>query len=207
MKNCTRIMLAALAVVFVTTSAASAFAAKGGVGSVATAKEQTRKMSVTFSPLRLLSPMVRLTGEFKADDQWSIAGTFGFGSYTEGEDAEGNALTHDAWEAGGQARYYALGGFDHGLHLGLDALFRDVPVETTGLFSEVTEGTGRGLAIGPMVGYKVAAEMGLTLDVQAGLRYDGFNMLADAETHEDLEEPAPDQDLHPMVNVNVGWSF
>lgn len=199
-----RVSVAALVAVGMVAFAAPAFA--GDTGSVASAKELTRKFSLTAAPFRGLSPMLRLTGEFKAEDQWTMALIAGVGSYTEGETDGGELASHDVWEVGGQARYYIKGDFDQGMHLGLEALFRDAPVETIGPFSEVTEGTGRGLAIGPALGYKYATEVGLTFDAQIGARYDGFDVLAETEEAEDLDAP-DERDVHPMINFNVGWTF
>lgn len=199
-----RIGIALLVVAGILGLAAPVFA--GDTGSVATLDEPTSDVSLTAAPLRGLSPMLRLTGEFEAEEAWSIAVIGGFGSYTEGEDPDGELVRHEAWELGAQARYYLAGDFDNGLHLGFETLFRQAPVETIGLFSEVIEGTGRGLAIGPAVGYKIATEVGLTFDAQVGARYDGFDVLSEAEDVDDLEVP-DERNIHPMINLNVGWTF
>lgn len=206
MSNWIRVLVAVLSVSFVIASATTAFAKQKGVGTVAMAPEQEQMMSATFAPLRLLSPMGKLTLEFNAEEQWTLAAIAGFGSFEEGKDAEGNLVSHDVWELGGQFRYYALGNFDHGLHLGIEALYRDAPVKATGVFSEIKEGTGRGLGVGPLVGYKLATAIGLTFDAQVGVRYDGFGLLSEAETAEELDVP-DDNVLHPLINLNVGWTF
>lgn len=183
-------------------SAGAAFA--DGVGTTASAKKQTRLMSVTFSPAHLLFPVVELTGEFKAHDRWSAALIGGYGSVTQKNTAFGEQ-TYDVWEAGGQARFYALGDFDHGMHLGAEVLYINVSnqIETS---SGTVSGVGEGITVGPFIGYKVATALGFTFDGQVGYQRMGLGAEASNESSgETVSEE--DSDWGPLLNLNVGWSF
>lgn len=101
------------------------------------------------------------------------------------------------WEAGAQLRWYALGSFRHGLQLGAELLY----VHASGdLLLSDDEATASGAALGPFVGYKYAANFGLTVDVQAGAQY--LAVAGDDEMDEDA-----DSGVIPLLNLNVGWSF
>ncbi|QDG52568.1 autotransporter domain-containing protein [Persicimonas caeni] len=197
-----KLILSVLVVLAVLLSAGSAFA--DGVGSTASAKKQTRLMSVTFSPVHLLFPIVELTGEFKADDNWGAAIIGGYGSLTQNDGVLGEQ-TYDVWEVGGQFRYYALGDFDHGLQVGGEVLYVNVSndIETS---SGTVSGTGEGVAVGPFIGYKIATDLGFTFDGQLGYQRVGIGAEAKNESSGDSVTDES-SDWGPLLNLNIGWSF
>lgn len=176
-----------------------------GTGSVATMDEPTHLMSVTFSPVHLAEPVVEITAEFKAHDQWGLALVGGGGTMTAESDIIGDQ-TYTVWEVGGQLRYYLLGDFDHGMQLGAEVLYVNVSnddVETSsGSFSSL----GQGLGVGPFVGYKIATDIGFTFDAQLGVAR--TFVTAEAEhTESGTTGEAEESDWAPLLNLNVGWSF
>lgn len=183
-------------------SAGSAFA--DGVGTTASAKKQTRLMSVTISPLHLTMPVVELTGEFKADDNWSAAVIGGVGSYTQQNSVLGEQ-TYDVWEVGAQFRFYALGDFDHGMQVGAEVLYVNVSneIETS---DGTLSGTGEGVAVGPFLGYKIATDLGFTFEGQLGYQRIGLGAEASNESSGETVTDE-DSDWGPLLNLNVGWSF
>jgi hypothetical protein len=70
------------------------------------------RTSVTLDPLALLFPMFEVAVERSLPKDFSIAGIAGIGLESPKE-----------WEVGAQARYYALGDFNHGMPIVCEALF------------------------------------------------------------------------------------
>jgi hypothetical protein len=166
-------------------------------------QEPEHKLSITLSPIHLALPMVELTGEYAVQRKVGAAGIVGVGQVTV-EDSLGSESTFTALELGAQGHYYALGDFDHGLQLGLEALYLYVSGDSDSDSS--VSGTGAGLALGPYVGYKFAASFGLTFNAQAGVQYLVVKADAeDADTGETAEDG--DSEVIPLLNLNVGWSF
>ena len=159
----------------------------------ASAQDTTQHdVSVTFSPIHLLLPVLELQGEFKLSPQMSTSAILGFGK------ASDDAGTIDAtvFEIGGQFTYYLVGDFDHGMQLGAEVLFLYLSDENAtpgGVF-------GGGLSIGPYIGYKIAADFGLTFMAQVGASF-----VAVAASGNGTTESA--DMIGPLVNVNLGWSF
>src|SRR5438874_13063933 len=69
-------------------------------------------ISVTFSPIHLVFPILEVTGEYRIDDKMGVAAIVGAGQIS----LLGSAFT--VAELGGQFRYYVLGSFIHGMELG-----------------------------------------------------------------------------------------
>ncbi len=184
-------------------SAGTAFA--DGVGSVATAKKQTHLMSITFSPLHLLLPMVEITGEFKAHDKMGVALVGGYGSATTHSDLTGD-VTFNVWEAGAQFRYYLLGDFDNGMQLGAEAMYIGVSNDNIQTSSGTFSGSGQGLALGPFIGYKFAADFGFTFDGQLGIEGEGIGASA-KHVQSGASESKSGVNWGPLLNLNIGWSF
>lgn len=151
-------------------------------------------LSLTFSPVHLLLPVVEVTAEQRVDDVLSAAAIGGVGGF--GGDFW-------IWEVGAQLRYYALGSFDHGLQLGAELLY--VHVSSDDVLDTGIGGKGVGLAVGPFVGYKYAADLGFTVDVQAGAQY--MAIAAEAGDGAGAESEDSDAGVIPLVNLNLGWSF
>lgn len=203
MSNRIATTLGALAVCAVTLTASSAFA--DGVGTVAKADEQTHLLSVTFSPLHLAQPIVEFTAEFKANDQWGVAGIGGVGSVTSQDDVIGEQ-TFSVWEAGGQLRYYVLGNFDHGMELGAEVMYINVSNDNIEVSGQSYSGTADGVSVGPFVGYKIATDIGFTFDGQLGIQRVGIG--AEAQNNQSGESGTATRDeWGPLLNLNVGWSF
>ena len=98
---------------------------------------------------------------------------------------------------GAQARYYLLGDFRHGLQVGAELIYIYAGYDDPDI--EVTAG---GVSTGPFVGYKIAADFGLTFDAQLGFQYQ-FIGARDANS----SATASESSLAPLLNLNVGWSF
>lgn len=80
--------------------------------------DQGKFISVTISPLHLLTPVVEVTGEFAPLRKIGVAGILGVGSIAV-EDAFGEQSSFTVFEVGAQGNYYVIGDFDHGMQLGL----------------------------------------------------------------------------------------
>jgi len=164
-------------------------------------KDRGYTTSLTVSPIHLLFPVVEATGEFLVDKQTSLAIIGAAGSVTV-EEASGEQRSFTTFELGGQIRYYALGGFEHGMQIGAEVLYAYVDAAEKDNIS----GTGAGLAAGPFLGYKIATHIGFTFDAQLGVQY--IMAKANAENDETNETAtASDSAISPMLNLNVGWSF
>lgn len=141
-----------------------------------------RKVSVTISPLHLLSPELQVTGEARLVPRVSTAVSLGGGSITE------EKHTYRIWEVGGQMRYYALGSFSHGMMIGADVGYVDV----NGKLESAME-TLVGTRAGGFLGYKLILKSGFTVEAQLGPVY----VWGDGGRSEW-------QTLH---NLRLGWSF
>lgn len=196
-------ILIALVSAAITLVAGSAFA--GDTGSVNTMDEPTRLMSITFSPIHLANPVLEITGEFKASEQWSLALIGGGGSATAESDVIEDQ-TFSVWEVGGQVRYYLLGDFDHGLQLGAEVLYVNVSNDSIETAEGSFKGVASGVSAGPFLGYKIATDLGFTFDAQLGVAR--FGMAAEAENNTTGQTgTAEASDWGPLLNLNVGWSF
>jgi len=152
--------------------------------------EPDRVISLTWSPLHLVLPMVELTGEFKPRKHVGLAVIGGYGSIT---DSTTNGSGHII-EAGGQINYYPLRAFA-GLDVGLEALY--ISLDNVNIDSSAT---AAGLAIGPFVGYKAMFPFGLTLIAQAGVEF----VAAKAQNSSTMSSG---KNVIPLINLNAGWSF
>ena len=147
------------------------------------------RASITLSPVHLVLPIVEVTGEFKAADRLGLAVIGGVGRVTD----------YPAWEAGAQARFYALGDFRGGFELGAEVLALGVSFEDDGVTA-----TAVGVAVGPFLGGKYITDIGFTIDGQVG----GSVVLASARaTDGSATASNSSRTLRPLVNLNLGWSF
>src|SRR5690606_12272471 len=104
-----------------------------------------------------------------------------------------------AYEGGGQFNYYVLGGFDHGMQLGIEAMYLHVDGDV-GAFT----GAASGLTAGPYVGYKRATSFGFTINAQVGAQV----VLASASASgQGQTTMTSESKVLPLVNLNAGWSF
>jgi hypothetical protein len=174
---------------------AALFAAPAG----ARADDDGHHISLTISPLHLVLPVAEFTVEGRIVDSIGLAGILGLGSVT-GEYDDGTTETFFAYELGGQFRYYLLGDFDHGMQIGLEALFVGVDTEI-----ESVQAIGNGLAVGPFIGYKIAIDAGFTFDAQLGIQY--LAIKAEASDASGTSATASEKRVIPLLNLNLGWSF
>lgn len=138
-------------------------------------------VSITFSPIHLIYPIIELNGEFRIIDRASVAVILG----------GGNVDGYTAFEFGAQGIGYPLGSFDHGLQLGGEIL-------ATRLGDDEVNATG--VSVGPFIGYKIAARFGLTFNAQLGAAY----YIATASSG---NVSVNDEDFGALFNLNLGWSF
>lgn len=165
----------------------------------------TKSVSLTFSPVHLRSPILEVQGEYGFTPKISAAGLAGYGTMTAKSELTDEEITFNVWELGGQFRYYPVGDFEHGLQVGAELLYVGLETqEGETLVGQSVAGTGEGLALGPFLGYKYAAGLGFTIDIQVGIQ----RALARAKGESNgQKESGEDEDWIPLLNLNVGWSF
>ncbi len=170
--------------------------------------KETRTASVTFSPIHLLFPIAEVTAEFALTPKIGVAGIVGFGSVpfkttvTSGRTTTENTERLRAWELGAHFNYYVLGTFDHGMQLGVEALYLKVARPASGTVQIAAAADG--FAIGPYVGYKLITRVGFTFEANGGVQYVAARASA---TDGNTTETASDKRVIPLLNLNVGWSF
>ncbi len=178
-----------------------------GTSAESSAQERRTDIAITISPIHLVLPIVELTGEFALDDNIAIAGILGAGSIGVATVDSTSSISGESFtvlEFGSSFRYYLVGDFDHGMQVGGELLY--VYIDSGDLETESVTAFGQGLAIGPFIGYKIAATFGLTFEIQAGGAY--VAAFAQAENTETGEtSSASDSDFIPIVNLQLGWSF
>ncbi|MDP2305819.1 MAG: hypothetical protein Q8P18_07305 [Pseudomonadota bacterium] len=148
-----------------------------------------KHVSITFSPLHIFSRTGEVTAEGRIVDKLGLAGILGVGA------PAGYALL----EVGTSARYYVVGSFDHGMQLGAEILYAHLSTEQGGI-----DASGDTAAIGPFVGYKIAARFGLTFEGQLGAQYQISSARAQSGAQ---SASASDSRIIPLLNLNLGWSF
>lgn len=161
----------------------------------ANAQRTPHNVSLTISPLHLVLPVVELTGEFNMENDVSVAAIAGIGSYED----------FSVFEVGGQFNYYLIGSFQHGMQLGAEMMYISVSDDYKDSDVDISV-VGRGLAIGPYLGYKVAAGFGLTFNAQAGV----FASLLRGSAEDDVSGArgsASGSSSGLLLNINLGWSF
>ncbi len=157
-------------------------------------------VSLTFSPLHLLLPVVEVTGEIRLDKIMSVAAIAGFGSVSI-DNAQPDLPSHaSVYEFGGHYRFYPIGSFEHGMQLGVEVLYLHVSAETASV-----SGFGTGLAVGPFAGYKIIASGGFTFDAQLGVEF--LAVKAEAQDSGGQSASATQKATIPLLNLNIGWSF
>jgi hypothetical protein len=164
-----------------------------GGGVPAGPEHPLRIVSVTISPLHLLSPILELTGEYRALDKLGVAVVAGAGKVSDSSGV--TPISATALELGAQARYYVLGDFRHGMQLGAELLYLHLSDAHVSI-------DGEGVAVGPFVGYKFTADVGFTFDTQLGVEYVGARAMSSA-----TGGSASGSRYIPLLNINVGWSF
>lgn len=150
-----------------------------------------RVVSVTFSPIHLILPVVEVTVEGRMGDKIGLGGVLGVGSVAIDNTDDRAGL----FELGGTFRYYVVGSFRSGVQIGGEFLY----VHANGTPNGVAA-TASGVSVGPFVGYKWTADLGFTFDAQLGVAATGIG--AESGTSTESES-----DIGPLLNLNAGWSF
>lgn len=166
------------------------------------AAEETpdRSLYLSISPLHLLLPVIELTAEARLSRNLGVSVLGGYGSVRPPT----SNVRFDVWEVGGQFTSYPVGHFDHGMQLGIEAVYLGVSGnDSTGNVKVAAAGTG--FAAGPFLGYKLATKVGFTFNVQGGVEY--VIVQADAKSSTGATSSAEATRWIPLVNANVGWSF
>jgi hypothetical protein len=156
-------------------------------------RKQTRKLPHVFVALDGAATMfsgvgasleVRITSKLSAAALISrvVAGY----NLTDGSELEGTAV-----EGGGQLRYYALGDFGRGLHLGVEATRGTIDIE-------LGSGTRNRTRFGGFAGYKYTTDVGFTANLALGFR---------SETDDDVMGGNLLQSTDLFGHLEVGWSF
>jgi hypothetical protein len=160
-------------------------------------------VSITISPIHLISPIVELTGEYRVADNLGVAAVLGGGRVSAKSTSGAITATGSAFEIGAQARYYVLGSFIHGMQLGAEVLYARVSLDSG---SSSIAAAGDGLELAPFIGYKIASNIGFTFDAQLGYGY----LLGSASANDSstgASESASASTGMVLLNLNVGWSF
>jgi hypothetical protein len=152
--------------------------------------ESGPQVSITWSPVHLVLPLVELTGEYNVAPHMGAALILGAGRVSDAN----NTITATAYEVGAQINYYPMRRFS-GLHVGVEALYLSL-----GDVEQDMSVTAAGLAVGPYVGYKVQTSIGFAFVAQLGV----YNAVVEAESSTAM---ASDSDFGPLLNLNAGWSF
>ncbi len=157
----------------------------------APAAADPKTVTLSFSPIHLLLPIVEVAIEARPVNHVGITAIGGIGSVTPKSSSE----SFSAQELGLQLSAYPLEAFDS-LTVGVEALYLHVEGNTAG----GAPGVGSGFAVGPFVGYKWIAKGGFTLIAQGGVEYVAIEAESSGST-------ASDSRVLPLINFNVGWSF
>jgi hypothetical protein len=163
--------------------------------------KETRSVSLTFSPVHLLLPMFEPMLELRAVDGFGVALLAGYGRVST-DDRFGDSHDFTAYELGGQLIWYPLEPFQS-LQVGAEILY--VKVESDELANATVTGVGDGVAVGPLIGYKLITSVGFTFLVQGGVQYVAIR--AEAESDGGLQAEDEQKKFIPLLNLNLGWSF
>lgn len=162
-----------------------------------------RILSLTFSPLHLLFPIVELEAELAMAPHFGVGVIGGAGSMNI-QTVDPNYPDQDfsVYELGGQVIGYPLREFSS-LQLGAEVMW--VHVSTTTYQGQSVHANAGGVAFGPFVGYKVLTDVGFTFVAQGGFQYAAVK--ASASDSDGNSARAETSDFVPLLNLNLGWSF
>ena len=159
------------------------------LGSTARA-EDTQRVTVSWSPVHLVLPVVELEGEFSPAPHMGVGVILGAGQVSN----ETETITATAYEAGVQFNYYFMDNFS-GLHAGAEVVYVHV-----GDVEQNATATGLGLSAGPYAGYKLLTNIGFTFIAQLG----GQIVHISAEDSTTMKS---ENKFGVLLNLNIGWSF
>lgn len=157
---------------------------------VALTAQDTSRVSILLSPLELASPVVRLVGE------WKVARTHGIGP----DVAVGSIDQVFVFSIGAQYAWYMIGDFEHGVQLGASLRYLQSNDESNGISS-----VGRGVAIGPIIGYKYVAPFRLTVGLNGGIMLMSIN--ANASDTFGGKATASGSGAVPTAALWFGWTI
>lgn len=152
--------------------------------------QESQRVSIVMSPLELINPVFRFVGEFK------VARTHGIGP----DLSVGSIDQVFVFSVGAQYAWYAIGDFDHGMQLGASLRYLQSNDEEDGIVS-----VGRGIAIGPIIGYKYVAPFGLTIGLNGGMLYMSIN--ANAQDTFGGKASATGSGFVPTAALWLGWTI
>jgi hypothetical protein len=155
-------------------------------------------VSLTFSPIYLLLPVLAVTAELRLGTQGGVALIAGGGLATQTA-ADGTKVTFHVYELGTQLRYYVTGNFRRGMQVGAEILY----VYVNGSLDDIT-GVAKGLALGPFFGWKTTSYAGFTFEVQGGVQ---IVTSGTKVTDNSGGSTSSNVDFLPLLNLNIGWSF
>jgi hypothetical protein len=162
-----------------------------------------RVVSLTFSPLHLLSPIFEIEAELAMAPHFGVGVIGGIGTMNT-QTVNPNYPDQDfsVYELGGQVIGYPLREFSS-LQVGAEVMWIHVNAST--YQGQSVEANAGGVAVGPFVGYKVLTDIGFTFVAQGGFQYVAVN--AHASDSEGNSARAESSDFVPLLNLNLGWSF
>jgi hypothetical protein len=195
-----RFFLASSLALGVLTASSSALADETPQKTDTPAEKEDRRVYLSLSPVHLLLAMGEVTGEVRVHRKIGVAGIAGFGKPKDGA----TDTRYTAWELGGQVVTYPVGHFDHGMQLGVEALYAGVAGDTSVGNTRISS-SAQGFAVGPMVGYKLATDVGFSFNVQGGIAY--FASAAEASGGGTSATASTSPRAIPILNLNLGWSF
>ena len=166
----------------------------------AAAAKSSERLTVMWAPIRLVVPLVEITGELRVRDHLGAVLILGGGK----RDLESNGMTISGTEleVGAQLRYYPMHAFS-GLHVGGEVLDEYVRFEEP-LPPGVVGVAAGGVTAGAFAGYKMLRASGFTFEAQAGARY----LVIDPPFTGMIPAMPPSGSRWlPVLHLNVGWSF
>jgi hypothetical protein len=166
-------------------------------------KARDRHVSITISPLHLLSPILELQLEALLSPHFGAAVIGGIGSIKAGaSNADIDEERFSVYELGLQLVGYPLRDFSS-LQLGGEVVW--LHVSTENFQGQSIQAAAGGVALGPFVGYKLLTDVGFTFFAQGGFQYVAAR--AKASDTEGNTARTEQKTVIPLLNLNVGWSF
>lgn len=164
-------------------------------------EKHDNSVALSVSPIHLLFPVFEVTAELLVSPQFSVALVAGAGSISIETTSNGDTTTDKftVYELGAQGRYYFYGTAQEGALAGVELMYAHVSGETDG-----ASGVGKGLGVGPIVGYKWVWDSGFFIDLNGGVLF----LVAEGEATDGEETSSSEaSSVGPNLNFNLGLSF
>ena len=163
-------------------------------------EREDRRVYLSVAPFLAIIRTAELTAEFRVVDKFGVAAIGGFGKPVYSD------YQFTTWNAGVQAIGYPVGHFDHGMQLAAEAQYIYASLDDgQSKSSTVITADGSGIAVGGLVGYKLATKSGFTFNVQGGASY--LAMTAAAADSGGSSVRTSGDHVIPRLRINLGWSF